>query len=574
MIKSEPGTLATANISEGVDNRQYKAFSTASSTSFTPVGGAIYYPMSGNVEFIAYYPYRANLTDFKLPIDVGTASQSSQPDIDVLYAPKTGGSYNKSTTSPVALAFRHKLVKLAFTIGKDAGVTESLNGLTVNITGQKTAADLDLTNGTVTPTGAASAITANTAANGLSSEAIVLPNGSVAGMTFTFTTAAGGIYEVAVPTPTTTSGWEPGYKYAYAVTLKRNEASITGSVSDWNDGGAYNVTGTPQAFSIEGYAGEVEVTYTESEPVTIASITLTDYSNKTYLIGRVADTGNPVHLKFDGSGELLFRDPDADGFIPIGSYAEFQKIISSAQNNYRLEADLDLMEEDWTPIQDNGFSFGGEFDGAGKEISNLKITGYGTDGYDKGLFRENSGTIRNVHIVSGEIKAEGIIGGICGRNQTSGQIISCTNAATVSGTGYFGGIVGNNSGTVTACYNTGVVSGGDPVGGVMGYNEGAVTACYNTGAVEGSGDYVGGVVGWNNYDTVTACYWESTTATNGIGGGTVDGVTPFTLPDEFNPDYFNPTGTHEAWNTGTGGTNGWWKAGTTDGSQLPRLWFE
>ncbi|MDR1172707.1 MAG: fimbrillin family protein, partial [Bacteroidales bacterium] len=58
MIRADPGTLAPENIVEDADNRQYKADGGAGSVSFTPVGAAdaIYYPMSGNVEFIAYYP--------------------------------------------------------------------------------------------------------------------------------------------------------------------------------------------------------------------------------------------------------------------------------------------------------------------------------------------------------------------------------------------------------------------------------------------------------------------------------------------------------------------------------------
>jgi hypothetical protein len=574
MIDADEG-LATEHIKESADNREYRAAAGSGAVAFTAEGSKIYYPVSGNVEFIAYYPYKASLSDFKLPVNVGT--QTSQSAIDVLYAPKTNGSYNKSATSPVALAFTHKLVKLVFSISAPAeyGVTESLDGLAVKITNQQTAATLDLTNGNVTSSGGTSEITANTAAGGASSEAIVLPNDGVSDMTFTFTTAAGGVYEVAVPAPTTNSRWEPGTKYTYTVTLKRNEADISGSASGWDDGGAYSVTGISPVI-IEGYAGDIEVTYTESEPVTIASITLTDFPGKTYLIGRAVDAANPIHLKFDGNGELVFRDASADGFIPIGSYAEFQKIRDHTQNNYRQEADLDLMNEEWTPVANDGIDFFGEFDGAGKEISNLKITG---NVNPKGLFRVNWGTIRNVHIVSGTITAGSgnSIGGICGSNCV--QIISCTNAATVSGTSgtnFVGGVAGNNGGdvgTVIACYNTGAVSGGNYVGGVVGWNYSsyatAVTACYNTGTVTGSGNYVGGVAGYNE-GTVTACYWESTTATNGIGGGngTVDGVNGFTLSD-----YFTPSGS-DAWGTGTGEENGWWKPGTTDGSHLPKLWFE
>jgi formylglycine-generating enzyme required for sulfatase activity len=233
------GGLTAENIAGGADNRPYSASGDGNSVMFAPVDGAIYYPASGDVKFVSYHPYRANLTDFKLPVSV--SDQSDQSAIDVLYAP-AGGSYN-SGSGPVSLAFTHGLVKLAFTVEKDAGVTASLDGLTVKITGQQTAAMLDLTDGTIIgATGGPTGITANTVTDGSAYEAIVLPNTGVSGMTFIFTRAAGGTYEVAVPTPTTNSRWEPGYKYAYAVTLKKNEAGITGSVSDWNDGGAYPVS--------------------------------------------------------------------------------------------------------------------------------------------------------------------------------------------------------------------------------------------------------------------------------------------------------------------------------------------
>jgi hypothetical protein len=236
------GSLIPEEIIEGVDNRQYKAAITASNTPFIPVGGTIYYPMNGDVEFIAYHPYQTSLTDFRLPFNV--AQQNNQSAIDVLYASKTNGNYNKNTTLPVNLTFQHKLVKLDFSIFPGTGITEPLDGLTVKITGQQTTAELDLTNGTVTTFGGPEEITANTSPNGASSEAIVLPNNDVSGMMFTFTTGAG-TYEVAVPIPTGNM-WESGKKYTYDVTLKRNEVIISGSVNDWIIGDSHYVEGIPQ----------------------------------------------------------------------------------------------------------------------------------------------------------------------------------------------------------------------------------------------------------------------------------------------------------------------------------------
>jgi hypothetical protein len=82
--------------------------------------------------------------------------------------------------------------------------------------------------------------------------------------------------------------------------------------------------------------------------------------------------------------------------------------------------------------------------------------------------------------------------------------------------------------------------------------------------------WVGGVVGHNvpgTFTVITACYWESTTAANDIGGES-GGVNKFMLPD-----CFTPSGS-DAWGTGAGEENGYWKAGTTDGSRLPQLWYE
>ncbi|MDR1153326.1 MAG: fimbrillin family protein [Bacteroidales bacterium] len=630
------GTLTSANIVEGADNRQYVAAAGTGPVSLAPQPGeAIYYPMSGNVEFIAYYPYRSPLTDFELPVSV--ANQGNQSAIDVLYAPKTNGGYSRNTAAPVDLRFEHRLVKLTFDITQGDGVTGptgSLASMTVNITGQQTAATLDLNNGTIAvATGGPKNITAYETENKTSSakyEAIVLPNSSVSGMMFTFATKYMGTFEVAVPTPG--GGWLSGYRYDYTIILNKNEVEITGTAGEWGPGSAHNVTGVPQP-PLEGYAGNIDVAYTDAPTVTIAadeinrqssgktvrSITLADHPGKTYLIGRTVHAGSLISLKFNGSGDLLFRDASADGYIPIGSYAEFQMIYGNGTDKkYRQEADLNLMNEEWTPIANNGEYFNGEFDGAGKKISNLKIN---QSNSDRGLFRRNRGMIRDVHIASGTITATTYGGGICGRNESTGKVISCSNAANVSGTSYsisgiagqndgdvtdcyntgavsggggdVGGIVGFNIGTITACYNAGTVSGNDHaggvagrvysggitacyntgvvkgtnnVGGVTGSNSGAVTACYNAGEVSrssGSSSNFGSVAGYNS-STVTACYWKSGTVTNNTNNNGIG--------TEFDP-YFTPTGS-DAWGTGTGGTNGYWKAGTTNGSQLPKLWYE
>jgi hypothetical protein len=79
---------------------------------------------------------------------------------------------------------------------------------------------------------------------------------------------------------------------------------------------------------------------------------------------------------------------------------------------------------------------------------------------------------------------------------------------------YVGGLVGFNGGEVIRCYSTGAVSGAERIGGLVGYNSGSVTHCHSTGVVSGTGDWdVGGLVGTNRGD-VTHCY-----ATGAVTGG-------------------------------------------------------
>ncbi len=78
----------------------------------------------------------------------------------------------------------------------------------------------------------------------------------------------------------------------------------------------------------------------------------------------------------------------------------------------------------------------------------------------------------------------------------------------IAGTGdYVGGLVGlNEYGEVTRCFCTGQVFGGVGVGGLVGFNDngGRVVECYSSSTIVGHKD-VGGLVGLN-YGDVTHCY--------------------------------------------------------------------
>ena len=223
--------------------------------------------------------------------------------------------------------------------------------------------------------------------------------------------------------------------------------------------------------------------------------------------------------------------------------------------NCTLADNIDLTGKDWTPIGTSfGNSYTGTFDGNGKTITGLTVTG--SDRYT-GLFGFIKGTVKNVVLTEINITSGTFVGGVAGWSfggniencsvsgsvsgsdvggvvgyQQGGSITGCSSSATVKGTQRAGGVAGatNNGATLTACYATGSVSvennatNAAYAGGVVGNNGGFSTlqACYAWGSVTGSGSvYVGGVTGSNDASTLQACYHAkgAVSGPNGTTGG-------------------------------------------------------
>ena len=226
--------------------------------------------------------------------------------------------------------------------------------------------------------------------------------------------------------------------------------------------------------------------------------------------------------------------------------------------NITLTNNIDLTGIDWTPIgKDDNKAYTGTFDGNGKTITGLTVTG--SNRYT-GLFGFIKGTVKNVVLTEVNITSGTFVGGVAGWSfggniencsvsgsvsgssgsdvggvvgyQQVGSITGCSSSATVKGTERAGGVVGvTNGGTtpLTACYATGNVTVENDgtsnawAGGIVGMNgTGTLIACYAAGNV--SGNIVGGAVGVN-YATVTACYWSGLPDNDNGGATKVDGTT-------------------------------------------------
>lgn len=164
---------------------------------------------------------------------------------------------------------------------------------------------------------------------------------------------------------------------------------------------------------------------------------------------------------------------------------------------FKLTANIDMrIVENFAPIGTNyEYSFKGTFDGNGKVISNLTISG---NKKHQGLFGCNTGTIQNVTLSN----------------------------VNISGTTQVGAVVGMNYGTVQNCSVTGTISGNSQIGGIVGGNQKAVTNNKVDAQVSGTGEDIGAIVGLSNggNNVVSGNKYHSNQANavglNGDEGGT------------------------------------------------------
>jgi len=111
-------------------------------------GNGIYLPESGNVDFIAYYPYTTSVSGNKLAVNV--SDQSNPAAIDLIYSNGTKG-VAATTATTISLGFTHQLTKVTLNVTKDETI-KTLNGLGVNIKGISTEGEFNLADGTLTAT--------------------------------------------------------------------------------------------------------------------------------------------------------------------------------------------------------------------------------------------------------------------------------------------------------------------------------------------------------------------------------------------------------------------------------------
>ena len=545
----------------------------------------MYFPMNGdNVNIYALHT-NAYFPDSDFPAATFTHYVSTEQtgleqyvSSDLLYARSRDVA---KTEDAVPLKFYHQLSKLQVAIvAKDGIMQEDIAEVTVG--GTRVLANVTLTKDmsanalTVTPAGSPAAISIGTdlstdffEGSVRYNDVIIVPQTVPSGTAFLNITLRGGTsitYKLD-----SDAVFESGRKYILQMTVDLKSIELNTVVSDWLDGDPIIGNSGTVRYIVHYTDNTSERTYTDGPgPVTfngsgktVRSIELPDYG-RTYLIGRKDITS--IELNLDEDGDLNFR-PSEDGYTPIGSYAEMQLINTlggAMAGYYRQEADLDLMNEQWTPIGSEQEPFTGIFDGNGFEILRINVAeGSATYAGLFGYLRGNQAVLKDIILASGVVEGTAYTGGICAycyggtldgcRNAAmiqcatstsnvrtysggiaaylnQGRVLNCGNSGNVSASStyeysYSGGITGymNNSGEITACCNSGRIISASSYensysGGIAGYinNSGEIAACYNSGSISSSYNNMnafyqysisGGIAGYiENSGEITACY--------------------------------------------------------------------
>ena len=210
--------------------------------------------------------------------------------------------------------------------------------------------------------------------------------------------------------------------------------------------------------------------------------------------------------QYSGSGSGTQSDPYR--IFYADQLTQLRNFLNQTDVYFKLMNDIDLTDwlaenypgQGWQPVGSSSEPFKGILDGNNKTISGFSINRTTTDYV--GLFGYVSGaTIKNLTL-KGTIKGKGYVGSLMGSG--SATVTNYTFEGTVTGTGnYTGGVGGFQNTSSTNLTVTATVSGANYyTGGIYGRGAGINTATF-TGSVTGSSN-VGGLEGTGG-GTISAC---------------------------------------------------------------------
>lgn len=184
--------------------------------------------------FIAYYP-QTDLTDHIYKVDV--SDQKAPADIDLLRSDNATGK-DKSTNT-VNLKFFHRLSRVEVELTTGEGVSDAeLAGMGITLSKQPVTADFNVLQNTLTAGQDLATLTLNTAADGKTVSAIILPQEGASGRNLKLTLTDGTVLTWPVEAKRT---FEQGKKTVFTITLKRTpvgtEVEVNATIQPWDTQG-------------------------------------------------------------------------------------------------------------------------------------------------------------------------------------------------------------------------------------------------------------------------------------------------------------------------------------------------
>ncbi|XQA79219.1 MBG domain-containing protein [Xanthomonas sacchari] len=357
----------------------------------------------------------------------------------------------------------------------------------------------------------------------------------------TATASVGGLVGVNNAGGASVSSSSVSNSYATGAVISTNNNNVGGLIGA-NSGSVSNAswdvdsTGQANAISSGGGGSATNLTsfgsnnrYSHSTYGNLGTWALLAGTSNVYVASD--GVGSPAWIMIEGQTRPFLA---SEYSTTIGNAHQLQLMAYNMAANYSLSADIDASQTagsnasgmwssaGFSPVGDSNNAFTGSLDGTNHTISGLTIARGGTSYV--GLFGNTGAASRILNLA--------------------------LTGTTVTGTAYVGGVAGFNAGTLSGIRVTGTMSGtGNFIGGLTGYNNaGTITGAQTSGNVVGSGgpysgNYVGGLIGSNASGTINASSSSSTVS----GGSSVGGL----VGNDYQGNYSNVQASGSATSTST-----------------------
>lgn len=293
------------------------------SYQFTPASesDALYFPSKGQgVDFIAYYPYKKEIIDFKYNIDI--SSQTNLPDIDFMYS--NNASNISKDNGDVNLTFSHQLCKIVINLSGYADL--NLSDLRVVITNIATKAQYDLSSGLLQNISGYSDLELNINSNGDPIEAIILPENDLSqkDIWLIFDGEESVAFRYSLGGDRDITSFKKSTLYTYNISLNANDVAkgVEGSINDWQVGPSVDVVAVQTDQTPPSIKGS------KSAPYTIAEAQLMEGKKGVwingYIIGSFTGTGVKSYTPEPASAKRTVvaladrsNETDIDAIFPV-----------------------------------------------------------------------------------------------------------------------------------------------------------------------------------------------------------------------------------------------------------------